>query len=364
MGVDTATYRQRVGCFRARAARERHKLHAMYDPTSKWDACTDFSWRIVIFTMMFVGQYLTGYAFLAIARSQCTQGLVRAFSGETGCAFSGMKVMIPGSTDVCYDVNLATLLLMSGDVECNPGPAVQKEEFERAVKQLKESMEAMAAGITKSVTDMMMKEMRAIKEELVNVSSKISRLDNDLSEIRLRLERQSEGLREADEARELLNGRVDDVEKRIEEQERHSRRNNVLLHGVAESEGWSAQREECEKKFVEVVNDVVPGLIQERDVVRAHRIGKRTVGKSRPIIACLCRTKDKMEILGAREELKKKGLNATQDLTDRQRQQLRTEREAGNWAYFKGGRLHVEPQTGSRVLRSHSRQEPDQQESS
>jgi len=100
--------------------------------------------------------------------------------------------------------------------------------------------------------------------------------------------------------------------------------------------------------------------LQQADIVRAHRIGKRAAGKTRPLIACMARSSDKLAILQKRTELKSKNIGVSSDLTTKQREELNQARNEGFFAYFKGGVLHKEtrrqpPDTSRPLTRSFSR---------
>ena len=130
------------------------------------------------------------------------------------------------------------------------------------------------------------------------------------------------------------------IEKKQEQQEIRDRRDNVLLYGVPEL--GDDTHENCETKFVQIVNEVLPTPMQASDIVRAHRVGKRAAGKTRPLIARMLRSVDKLNILQKRKELREKGIGVSADLTNRQREEIRRAREDGYFAYYRGGILHKE----------------------
>ena len=122
----------------------------------------------------------------------------------------------------------------------------------------------------------------------------------------------------------------------------------MLLYNLAEN--TSASREDCEQLFLDTVNSVLPRKLNESDVRQAHRLGRPDQEKTRPLIATLNRTSDKVAILQAREKLRDKGIGVSSDRTPRQRQRLQEERAAGNYAFYKGNKLHVtQGQRTSRV---------------
>ena len=111
---------------------------------------------------------------------------------------------------------------------------------------------------------------------------------------------------------------------------------------MPETENEGGSHENCEEKFAEIMNSVLAPPLQASDIVRAHRVGRRTAGKARPLIARLLRSTDKTRILQSRKELKDKNVGVSSDLTVRQRAELKQARSDGYFAYFRGGVLHTE----------------------
>ena len=82
---------------------------------------------------------------------------------------------------------------------------------------------------------------------------------------------------------------------------------------------------------------------QESDIVRAHRLGKDSAKKPRPLIVRFSQFQDKLVVLKAREDLKKAGIGVANDLTSLQRSELSKLREKGQRGYYKNGVLNVVP---------------------
>ena len=138
-----------------------------------------------------------------------------------------------------------------------------------------------------------------------------------------------------------------ELEENDERREQASRKNNVLLFNVPETEPESL--EDCERLFLGTVNEVLPSKLKEGDVCQVRRLGRADPDKTRPLIATLNRTADKVAVLQARQKLQERKIGVSGDKTPFQRRRLQEERAAGNYAFFKGGRLHVTP--GERVPR-------------
>ena len=137
---------------------------------------------------------------------------------------------------------------------------------------------------------------------------------------------------------------MNDLEEKIEQQDQRSRRDNILLYGIPEPDVTASHGhpEDCVNSVVTSVNDVLENPLQASDIARAHRVGKRREGKTRPVVAKLLRSDDKVAILPKRQELKAKDIGVSSDLTETQRENIRHAREEGYFAYYRGGVLHTE----------------------
>ena len=357
MGVDIVSYRCRIGAFAMSVRSRRRNVQCdLYCPVSEWDYWTDLSVRMILCTVWLLAMYGYGMCWKALLTSNCVQSVSVAMMGRDVPEHDAMQPPRSSATNVGYDVDLSGLLLLGGDVELNPGP-VEREDMAEIV-----------AGIVGEHNDKLMQkmtemavEMKKISSEVVHISQKLSDVERELNTIRNKMEAHEAAIDSLEDERDDINRALKEVEERLEEREVRDRRDNILLHGVHEAEG--IEHENCEETFVNTVNAVLPEPITVKDIVRAHRIGKYASGKSRPLIAKMTRSADKLAILRKRDDLKKKGLGVSGDLTVKQREELRQARSDGYFAFFKGGKLHTEerrPQHGSDrpVTRSHSRAHP------
>ena len=76
-----------------------------------------------------------------------------------------------------------------------------------------------------------------------------------------------------------INERTEELEKKIGLQEQYSRRNCILIHGIAEN-----KEENTDQQAIDFIND---NLDIKISIDRSHRIGG--YGKARPIILKVAR---------------------------------------------------------------------------
>ena len=89
----------------------------------------------------------------------------------------------------------------------------------------------------------------------------------------------------AEQAREIdaMKGINAKLSLQVDANEQHSRNECLVLHQIEESDGESAAQSLC--KFVETVKSKTGVNLKESDIKRAHRLGSKWDGRSRPIIA-------------------------------------------------------------------------------
>ena len=77
-----------------------------------------------------------------------------------------------------------------------------------------------------------------------------------------------------------MNERIEELESKIDRQEQYSRRNSILIHGIAESKEKSKYQQ-----AIAFVNDNLDIKIDDIDIDRSHRIGRydKAKKKTRPI---------------------------------------------------------------------------------
>ena len=140
-------------------------------------------------------------------------------------------------------------------------------------------------------------------------------------------------------AYEGLENKMQELEDKVEELERRGRRDKVLIYSEPETdnEGY----EDSERRFIEVVNEVLSNHLTQADIVRAHRIGQKTGLKTRPLVGKLARTTKKTAILKARADFRAKGRGVSGDLTPTQRDMVKQARNDDKIGFFKVGKFHT-----------------------
>ena len=258
----------------------------------------------------------------------------------TDCILSGGAQ----TTNVCYDTQrkfLFSKLLLSGDIETNPGPTTTqlsllvktaREEIAtlrnelKELKRLKNEYESTRAQTANELRDIKreLSELKTMKEDLEKAKEDINQMHNYHDEL---------NQRERDNFKETT--------MKIEKQEIYSRRENIVLKGIQED-----NNEDVQQKVLDILNTNcnADDKVVASDFQRLHRIGKPDPNKPRPVIARFVSFKKKLTAMQRKDTIKQdKNVHMTNDLTSKQRKTLFDHHNAfpQDKVYFKGEHLYV-----------------------
>ena len=109
---------------------------------------------------------------------------------------------------------------------------------------------------------------------------------------------------------------ADRLVEQVHELRQYSRRTNLLIHGVEETD-QPGTKEDTDTKVTEIFhqrlelnNEFVP-----KDISRSHRLGKRQNGKTRPIIVRFTSYRAKKMVFDVKKKLKNSGISVTENLS-------------------------------------------------
>ena len=121
-----------------------------------------------------------------------------------------------------------------------------------------------------------------------------------------------------------MNERIEELENKIDGQEQYSRRNCILIHGIAEK-----KEENTNQQARYFINENLDIKIDEIDIDRSHRIGRydKTKKKARPIIVKFARYNVRGRVFREKRQLKGTGKAITGNLTTKRIGQLNDGRE-------------------------------------
>ncbi|XP_072142344.1 uncharacterized protein [Dermacentor andersoni] len=160
---------------------------------------------------------------------------------------------VPG----CFDSLCFVVLLLSADIEMNPGPTVPEQ---------------LAAILDKQKA--LSNELKSIRESFLGPLASIEQKLLSLPETVL-------GVEECERLVSHLTGQTDFLLKKFDDLENRHRRNNLIIYGV----------EELETETEDSLRDAVLAEIFERklgikvsSLERIHRLGRKRTNRTRPVI--------------------------------------------------------------------------------
>ena len=144
------------------------------------------------------------------------------------------------------------------------------------------------------------------KSQLVDLKKSVDLISTQFDEYeKERVEREEKKV-------SVLNKQVGDLDQKIEKQEQYSRRNCLLIHGVAENKD-----ENTDDVVLSIFKDEMDIEIFTDDLDRTHRIGKTKDNNKhrRPIIVKFANHNDKHKVFRNKKRLKGKKISITESLT-------------------------------------------------
>ncbi|XP_040355927.2 uncharacterized protein LOC121046141 [Ixodes scapularis] len=183
------------------------------------------------------------------------------------------------------------LLLMSGDVEANPGPLTDSEQITSILAAV-QRIEAAQTNLLATVSSLESGQ-KATEISVQQLFSRMSAVETRLAD------RNSASLTPHDE-----NLPVDlaNIQKQCDDNENRLRRSNLLFFGCPDNstETWG----QSEQKIIEFCSSKLGIQLDPANLERSHRLGKFEPQKARPIIVKFARFKDKESILACGFKLK------------------------------------------------------------
>ena len=200
-----------------------------------------------------------------------------------------------------------------------------RDLFDIMFKKQEENILKILAANTKMFTE----QMKVVNEKVQDIEKSIEFTHNETK-------------KEMNWIRDQHRKEIDELREKVRDMEDRSRRNNIRIEGVRESENedWSTTKEKIRDIFQKNL-----GIKQQITIERAHR-GKRQGNKPRTIIAKILNYEEKELILANARKLKGSGIFIHEDFSRETvliRQKLWEEvkqlREKGKYAILQYDRI-------------------------
>ncbi|XP_064472424.1 uncharacterized protein LOC135386446 [Ornithodoros turicata] len=219
-------------------------------------------------------------------------------------------------TSICYDcVNVFYILLLSGDVELNPGPPVTRPRTEDDLSAVEKLFKLFEAKLDEKHPELLI-EIKSIHlkledtdKRLNNLTTKVDSVMNDVSTLPA-LKADMSTIQDRVKTSESI---ISNFADSLDDLENRSRRDNLIFHGINDNsnETWS----QAESKVISFCHDNLGVSLSDSDIERAHRLGKFQNARNRPIIVKFSSFKTKQTTLSNGFKLKSTKFSVDEDFS-------------------------------------------------
>lgn len=410
MGVDITVYRHRIGLFHLSRNHglpvSKPKSKYAYTPYTKGP---DVHFRVLLCMMVIGIELIASEGLILLCKNNQHILVTETYNWEHEPTIDYYNIehgMDHRYTTSPFNYTLTNqytayyerLLILSSDVELNPGPLTDKDEILRAIQVSKDDVLGEIRTVQQDIRSIRA-EVSAMKQDQTKLKSDVSdvqRIQSDL-EIRItdveqevnNLQHENETLRlDIDYLSDQLDFKasvIDNLDKDVERLERYSRRDTLRVFGLVER--VNEQYDNIKQYAIDSVLKIACPDTEwsEDDIVRIHRIGYKADDRysnsnvagegnenetSRILLIKFLHWDNKMKVLKGRESLRAAGIRVGDDLTKRQRQSLKDLADRGKYGYYYRGELKIKERNetrdqsaNSRVYRRARRKVPDRTES-
>ena len=150
------------------------------------------------------------------------------------------------------------------------------------------------------------------KKLLVDLSESIKFMSDKFDEFEKERQVQKQVIEELRGEVSSLNEKRNSITEQVDQQEQYSRRNRLLIHGIAER-----NQENTDDLALEIFREKLDIELTQRGLDRTHRIGKnyKSSNRPRPVIVKLIWYNDRKKIFSMKKQLTNSGISITESLT-------------------------------------------------
>lgn len=323
---------------------------------------------------------LATYVVIGIVLAMCREVLRCRFDDMDGIiAFcSGIELVPHVGSHSCFHFNIlnwhsgrsitstpiytsyyARLLMLSADIESNPGPLSENEQIILDAIKASENRVLSELQEVKGDIKTMKSEIRYVKNECIKTKEEVEIVKQKQFGYEKQLKSVQKNINHIQSENETMQLDIDqlhdnfgehlslmtDLEDKIDRLERESRKSTMRIFGLTETAGETSS----DAKQVVIDNVLKVACSEEEwcldDLQRAFRAGNADSSQPRMMIVTFRYSDDKFRIYSGREKLRERGIRVSDDLTQRQRQQLKELKQKGYTGYFYKGQIHTRQQT-------------------
>ncbi|XP_077528899.1 uncharacterized protein LOC144141207 [Haemaphysalis longicornis] len=230
----------------------------------------------------------------------------------------------------CAHTTSSLLLLLSGDVETNPGPEMQ---------EILTELQRISAGQATLLT-----EVQELKNQLSTTNQTITDLSKRMTEVENHYQNLSPLQADLEVIRTYTtetNRLVSELKAKLDDAETRSRRNNLIFYNLPDPNPAETNAE-SEGLIIRHCLEHLQVAIDPKEIDRAHRLGRHAANRHRPIIAKFTFHKTKETVLTNAPKLKETDFSIGEDFS----QSVRTaRRHLVNFAKTKSTKFQIRYKT-------------------
>lgn len=361
MGIDISLYRARIGCFLT-SRKSKHQRKVTYTP---YQSGSDIHYTAALIGLLFIVIFIFIWGLIAghyhFVECFAVKSL-NIYSSAPTTPYMHLSITLCDSHDTygaLYATFSSRVLLLSADVELNPGPT----EDTKMILQALEKNTAELTSIKKEVLGVR-SELVCLKSELNTVKSKVINIEQKQSEFQVNIDDIEKRLSDMEYHNDVLSSdisalslqedshfdRFERIETRLNNFESEKLKCSLRVFGLDECEDLDYPLEHLVyRKF----NEAKPNIISNPShIASARRVGKGDVKNNRMVIVTFTLPEVKFDLFKYRTELRNCGIRISNDLSFSQRQQLKELNQRGWSGYFKNGTLIKRAKIVKRVYKS------------
>ena len=271
-----------------------------------------------------------------------------------------------GAVRVCYLEKPAATTMPPRKQTENTEEAVSMAQVRELLEQQKDFYKALLEQQEKSfkscveiMVDSSNKKVGELMSQVLDLRASLEFTQKEFQDFKDHCKTWEKAYKETKNNVESVSKSLIPLNENLDYMESQSRRNNVIIDGIKESEGekWSDSEDKVKKLLSEKL-ELDPCKME---IERAHRIGKPSPSSTRPrpIVVKFLRFKDRVEVLNKAKVLKGTNIYINEDYPEAVRLKrkellpaMRAAREKGEIAYLRYDKLIVHPPSQKLPLKS------------
>ena len=191
-------------------------------------------------------------------------------------------------------------LLLSGDVELNPGPANYTRNAKSTAREDIPDFSDILIRLEKKIDDgqeSLLQNQTQMLSRLSSIEKEIETFKMDFENLKQKQTVLEERLATMDETVGLNFDHGKDLKFLMDRQDQYSRKSSVRIRGVLEQKG-----EDIEALTLDTLKEKIGIVINQNDIDIVHRVGRRQENKPRPILVKVLSHKTKEKVMRAKKK--------------------------------------------------------------